>query len=63
MKPTDAQAAEDVTKLIRYLQQRYERLNYHVACKGGHHYGSGETESANKSIRHVCLKRSGLTGM
>jgi hypothetical protein len=59
MKPTDAQAAEEITRLIRYLQRHHERLDYRFARKGGYPMGSGGIESANKFICHVRLKRSG----
>lgn len=59
MKPTDAQAAEEMAKLIRYLQRHQERLDYRFARKGGYPMGSGGIESANKFICHVRLKRSG----
>jgi hypothetical protein len=59
MKPTDAQAAEAIGKLIRYLQGHQERLDYRFTRKGGYPMGSGGIESANKFICHVRLKRSG----
>jgi hypothetical protein len=59
MKPPNAQAAEAIAKLIRYLQRHQERLDYRFARKGGYPMGSGGIESANKFICHVRLKRSG----
>jgi hypothetical protein len=59
MKPTDAQAAEEIAKLIAYLQRHQERLDYRFARKAGYPMGSGGIESANKFICHVRLKRSG----
>jgi hypothetical protein len=59
MKPTNAQAAKEMTTLIRYLQRHQERLDYRFARKGGYPMGSGGIESANKCICHVRLKRSG----
>ncbi|HEX9869890.1 MAG TPA: ISKra4 family transposase, partial [Candidatus Tectomicrobia bacterium] len=59
MKPTDAQAAEEIAKLMSYLQRYQERLDYRFARKGGYPIGSGGIESANKFICHVRLKRSG----
>jgi hypothetical protein len=59
MKPTDAQAAEEIDRLIRYLQRHQERLDYRFARKGGYPMGSGGIESANQFICHVRLKRSG----
>ena len=59
MQPTDAQAAEEITKLIAYLQRHQARVDYRFARKGGYPMGSGGIESANKFICHVRLKRSG----
>jgi len=59
MQPTHAQAAEEIAKLIPYLQRHQERLDYRFARKGGYPMGSGGIESANKFICHVRLKRSG----
>jgi hypothetical protein len=59
LKPTDAQAAEEIKKLIRDLQRYEDRLDYRFARKGGYPMGSGGIESANKFICHVRLKRSG----
>jgi hypothetical protein len=59
MKPTDAPAAEEIDRLIRYLQRHQERLDYRFARKGGYPMGSGGIESANKFICHVRPKRSG----
>jgi hypothetical protein len=58
MKPVDATAAEEISKLIRYLQRHQERLDYRFARKGGYPLDSGGIESANKCICHVRLKRS-----
>jgi hypothetical protein len=59
MRPTNTQAAEEIGKLIGYLQRHQERLDYRFARKGGYPMGSGGIESANKFICHVRLKRSG----
>jgi len=59
MRPTDTHAAEEIGKLIRYLQRHQERVDYRFARKGGYPMGSGGIESANKFICHVRLKRSG----
>jgi hypothetical protein len=59
MKPSDAHAAEEIGKLIRYLQRHQGRVDYRFARKGGYPMGSGGIESANKFICHVRLKRSG----
>jgi hypothetical protein len=59
MKPHDAKAAAEITKLIAYLQRHQERIDYRFARKGGYPMGSGGIESVNKAICHVRLKRSG----
>jgi hypothetical protein len=59
MQPIDPQAAEEIAKLIAYLQRHQERLDDRFARKGGYPMGSGGIESANKFICHVRLKRSG----
>jgi peptidyl-tRNA hydrolase len=59
MKPVAAPAAEEIAKLIAYLQRHQGRLDYRFARKGGYPMGSGGIESANKFICHVRLKRSG----
>lgn len=55
----DAQAAEEIRKLIEYLTNNQERVDYGFARKGGYPIGSGGIESAHKFIGHVRLKRSG----
>jgi hypothetical protein len=59
MKPVDAPTADEIAKLVRYLQRHQERLDYRFVRKGGYPMGSGGIESANKFICHVRLKRSG----
>jgi hypothetical protein len=59
LQPRDPQAAEEIRKLIGFLQNSAERLHYRRARKGGYPIGSGGIEAANKSISHVRLKRSG----
>jgi hypothetical protein len=59
MQPTDAPAATEIAKLIRYLQGHQERLDDRLARKDGCPMGSGGIESANRFICHVRLKRSG----
>jgi len=59
MKARDAQAAEEIRKLIGYLTNNQRRVDYGFARKGGYPIGSGGIESANKFISHVRLKRSG----
>ncbi len=59
MKAQDAQVAEQIEKLIGYLNNNHGRIDYGFARKGGYPIGSGGIESANKFISHVRLKRSG----
>jgi hypothetical protein len=59
MKPTDAQAAEEVAKVIASLQRQQERVDNRCARKAGYPMGRGGIESTNKCICHVRLKRSG----
>ena len=59
LQPRDSQAAEEIRKLIGFLKNSEGRLHYRTARKGGYPIGSGGIEAANKSIRHVRLKRSG----
>ena len=58
MQPIDAQAAEELARLIGYLQRHRERLDYRFARKGGDPIASSGIESANKDRCHVRLKRS-----
>jgi hypothetical protein len=59
LQPCDDQATEEIRKLIGFLRNNAKRLHYRTARKGGYPIGSGGIESANKSISHVRLKRSG----
>ena len=59
MEARDTQAAEEIRKLIGYLTNNQDRVDYGFARKGGYPIGSGGVESANKFISHVRLKRSG----
>ena len=59
LQPRDAQAAEEIRKLIGFLRNRAERLHDRGARTGGYPIGSGGLEAANKSISHVRLQRSG----
>jgi hypothetical protein len=59
MKPIDAQATEEIDRLMRYLQRHQERLDSRFARTGGSPMGSGGIESANQCICQVRLKRSG----
>lgn len=62
MKTKDPQAAQEIRKLIGYLTNHQDRVDYGFARKGGYPIGSGGIESANKFISHVRLKRSGAWG-
>jgi hypothetical protein len=55
----DAFAKEAIDKLITYLQNQRERLDYDACKESGIPIGSGGIESANKFISHARLKRSG----
>ena len=59
MAARNAQAAEEIRKLIGYLTNNRERVDYGFARRGGYPLGSGGIESAHKFIGHVRLKRSG----
>jgi len=52
-------AAEEVRKLIGYLEGQRHRLGYVDAIHNGYPIGSGAIESANKFICHARMKRSG----
>ncbi len=59
MKPKDSEAAEEVRKLIGYLDNNRDRIHYKGDRIGGYPIGSGGIESANKFICHTRMKRSG----
>lgn len=59
MKPRDAEAAEEIRKLLGYLKENQGRVKYGSLRRKGYPMGSGGIESANKFISHVRLKRSG----
>lgn len=59
MKPKGKQAGEEIRKLIGYIEENADRVDYGSLRKGGYPIGSGGIESANKAISHVRLKRSG----
>jgi hypothetical protein len=52
-------ADDDIRKLIRYLIDHEERVDYGAAKRSGSPRGSGAMESANKFICQVRLKRPG----
>jgi hypothetical protein len=53
------EAAEELRKLIGYLEGQSHRLGYVDAIEGGYPIGSGAIESANKFVCHARMKRSG----
>lgn len=55
----DALARVEIDKLITYLQNHRERIDYDACKAEGMPIGSGAIESANKFISHARLKRSG----
>ena len=57
--PRDEAAAEEIRKLLGYLEVNQGRLKYGSLRRKGYPLGSGGIESANKFISHVRLKRSG----
>jgi hypothetical protein len=59
MQPKDGAAAEEIRKLIGYLGNNRERINYRGDRIGGYPIGSGGIESANKFICHTRMKSSG----
>jgi len=59
MSPTDNEAAEEIRKLIGYLNNNRDRIHYRSDRNGGYPIGSGGIESANKYICHTRMKRSG----
>ena len=59
MRPRDANAQEQIRKLMVYLENQGPRIHYEDDLKNGYPIGSGGIESANKFICHTRLKRSG----
>ena len=59
LNPGNAQAREEVKKLITYLNNNAHRINYLENLETGYAIGSGAIESANKFISHTRMKRSG----
>jgi len=55
----DAFARAEIDKLITYLQNHRQRIDYDACKAEGLPIGSGGIESANKFISHARLKRSG----
>ena len=59
MQPNSKDAAEEIRKLIGYLENNEHRIDYKALRRGQYPLGSGGIESANKFICHVRMKRSG----
>jgi hypothetical protein len=59
MKPNSEEAAQQIDKTVKYLDERKDMINYGSLKRGGFHIGSGGIESSNKFISNVRLKRSG----
>ncbi|NTV59314.1 MAG: ISKra4 family transposase, partial [Deltaproteobacteria bacterium] len=53
LNPGNAQAREEVKKLITYLNNNAHRINYLENLETGYAIGSGAIESANKFISHT----------
>lgn len=53
------EAENEKQRLISYLTNNRQRMNYHLAKEKGYTIGSGGMESANKSVSHTRLKRTG----
>ena len=53
------EVAEELRKLIGYLDGQRDRLSYVDAIENGYPIGSGAIESANKFLCHARMKRSG----
>ena len=59
MQAETATTAEEIRKLIGYLENNEHRIDYKALRRGQYPLGSGGIESANKFICHVRMKRSG----
>jgi hypothetical protein len=57
--PASMEAEEEIRQLMGYLPTNAHRINYRAFKRGQYPRGSGGSESANKFICHVRLKRSG----
>jgi len=53
MQPKNADAKEEIRKLIGYLEHNRKRIHYKGDRIGGYPIGSGGIESANKFICHT----------
>lgn len=59
MKCQTGEAQNSRDKLVNYLSNHKERIEYGRLRRGGYPLGSGAIESSNKFISNIRLKRSG----
>jgi hypothetical protein len=59
MNSASPNAENEIKKLITYLKNNKNRIDYNAVKRGQYPRGSGGIESANKFICHVRMKRSG----
>jgi len=59
MQPTSDEAAQAIANGWEYLNEHRGHTNSRQLRRGGYPLGSGGSESSNKFICHVRLKRSG----
>ncbi|MCK5232557.1 MAG: ISKra4 family transposase, partial [Desulfobulbaceae bacterium] len=59
MKCQTDEAQNSRDKLVNYLSNHKERIEYGRLRRGGYPLGSGAIESSNKFISNIRLKRSG----
>jgi hypothetical protein len=59
MQAASEEAAKAIANCWEYLSEHRDRTPYRQFRRGGHPLGSGGSESSNKFICHVRLKRSG----
>lgn len=59
VKPQNDQAADEIRKLINYLNTHKDKIQYAINKAEGFPNGSGAIESANKFLCHTRIKRSG----
>lgn len=59
LEPRTEDTREEIRKLIVYLENHAEQINYFQDLEDGYPIGSGAMESANKFICHTRMKRSG----
>ena len=57
MKPKGKHAGEEIRKLIDYLEENADRVDYGSLRRGGYPIGSGGIESGNKAITHFATPK------